>query len=116
VDRGQGVRISGQEPTAVGLLAVDRETITSELRRLSADAGGHGQRVPAPRVGDFADDRDLFQVTDATDLSLSVSRREDDGKSIPAQRLSARVKKHDIVGHQREQALKIAGIDGIDPS
>ena len=40
--RGQHIRIAGQEPAAVGLFAVDRDTITSESALFSADAWGHG--------------------------------------------------------------------------
>src|SRR5438105_2419453 len=77
--RRQRVRIAGQEPAApirtTGSLAVHRHPIAGELRRLlffgdawdAWDAWDHGQRVPAPRVGDFADDHDLFQIADATD-------------------------------------------------
>jgi len=48
--------IAGQEPAAVGLLTVDRDPITGELRRVPAGARGYRQRVPSPCVRDFADD------------------------------------------------------------
>jgi len=112
---GQCVGVAGQEPTAVGLFAVDRDPITGELRRFPAGARGHRQRIPAPRVGDFADDHDLFQLAAAKNPNLLVSGREVAGKSIPADRRLARVEEHDIVRHQREQADQIAGVDGIDP-
>src|SRR5690349_2272797 len=62
----QRVGIAGQEPAALWLFAVYRHPMPGELRRFSADARDHGQRVPAPSVRDFADDHDLFQVADAT--------------------------------------------------
>ena len=40
--RGQRVGIAGQEPAAVGLFAVYRDSMTGELRRFSAGARGHG--------------------------------------------------------------------------
>jgi hypothetical protein len=42
-DRGQHIRIAGQEPSAVGLFAVDRHTITGKPTFLSAGAWGHGE-------------------------------------------------------------------------
>src|SRR3989442_15251589 len=80
INRGQRVGIAGQEPAAVGLFAVYRDSMTGELRRFTAGARGHGQRVPAPRVGDFAGDCDLFQLAAATDLNLLVGGREVVGK------------------------------------
>ena len=68
--------IAGQEPAAVGLFAVDRDPITGELRRFPAGARGHPQRIPAARVGDFADDHDLFQLAAAKDPNLLVGGRE----------------------------------------
>jgi hypothetical protein len=62
--------IAGQEPAAVGLLAVYRDSMTGELRRFPAGARCHQQCVPAPRVRDFADDYDLFQLAAATDPNL----------------------------------------------
>ena len=64
--------IAGEEPAAVGLFAVDRDPMPGELRRFPAGARRHGQRVPAPRVSDFADDHDLFQLADAMDPRLLV--------------------------------------------
>lgn len=89
--------------------------MTSELRRFAAGVLGHRQRVPATRVGDFADYYDLFQLADAADPNLLVGGREVGGKFLPRERRLARVEKHDIVRHQGEQADKIASIDGIDP-
>jgi hypothetical protein len=109
------VGIAGQEPTAVGLFAVYRDSMTGELRRFPAGVGGHRQRVAAPRIGDFADDHDLFQLAAATDPNLLVGGREVGGRSIPADRRLARIEEYDIVRHQREQADQIAGVDGIDP-
>jgi hypothetical protein len=43
LDRGQHIRIAGQEPAAVGLFAVDRHTITGKPTFLSAGAWGHGE-------------------------------------------------------------------------
>ncbi len=40
--RGQHIRIAGQEPAAVGMFAVYRDTMTGELRRFPAGARGHG--------------------------------------------------------------------------
>jgi hypothetical protein len=42
-DRGQHIRIAGQEPAAVGLFAVDRHAITSKPSFLSAGAWRHGE-------------------------------------------------------------------------
>jgi hypothetical protein len=39
--RGQRVGIARQEPSAVGLFAVYRDTMTGELRPFSGDARGH---------------------------------------------------------------------------
>ena len=39
LDRGQHIRIAGQEPAAVGLFAVDRHTITGKPIFLSAGVG-----------------------------------------------------------------------------
>jgi len=112
---GQGVGVAGQEPAAVGLSAVDREAMPGELLFFPAGARGHGERVPAPRVGEFADDHDLDQLAAAIDPPLLVGRREGGGKYVPAERFVTRIEKNDIVRHQGEQTGKIAGIDGIDP-
>jgi hypothetical protein len=50
--------------------AVYRDTIPSELRRFSAAACSHGQRIPAPRVTDLADNHDFFQLADTTNHCL----------------------------------------------
>src|SRR3954447_3916279 len=55
-DRGQHIRIAGQEPAAVGLFAEDRHASTGKPTFLSVGAWGHGERVPATRVGNLADD------------------------------------------------------------
>lgn len=115
-NRGQRVSIAGQEPTAGRLLTVYRDSMTGELRRFPAGARGHRQRVPAPRVGNFADDHDLFQLAAATDPNLLVGGREVGGRPIAAERRLARIKEYDIVRHQGEQTDQIAGIDGIDPN
>jgi len=115
LNRGQRMGIAGQEPAAVGLFTVHRDSMTGELRRFPAYAWGHRQCVPAPRVRDFADDYDLFQLAAATDPNLLVGGREVGGESIPAERRLARIEEHDIVRHQREQEDQIAGIDGTDP-
>ena len=64
--------IAGQEPYAIGLFAVHRDSMTSELSRFSASEPGNRQRIPAPRIRDFADDYDLFQIAVATDLNPLV--------------------------------------------
>src|SRR5438046_5514935 len=92
--RGQRVGIASKEPAAFGLFAVHRKAIPGELCRFPAGARGHVQRVPTPRVGDFADDHDLFQLADATDPNLLVGGREVGGKSIPAERRLARIEKY----------------------
>src|SRR5262249_491654 len=106
---------AGQEPASVGLFAVYRDTIPGELRRFPAGAPGHGQRVPAPRVGDFADDHDLLQLADATEPTLLAAGPELRGKSAPAERPLTRTEKHGIVRDEGEQGDKIGGVDGIDP-
>ena len=107
--------IAGQEPSAIGLFAVYRDSMTSELRRLPARAPGNRQRVPAPRVRNFADNYDLFQLAVAMDLNLSGRGWEVGGESISAEWRLARIEEHDIVRHQCEQAGQIAGIDGTNP-
>ena len=82
--RGQHIRIAGQEPAAVGLFAVDREAITSESALFPADERGHGERVPAPRVGNLADDHDLFQLADAADPNLFDGRPRSWRRTHPA--------------------------------
>lgn len=107
--------IAGQEPAAVGLFAVYRDSMTGELRRFPACARGHRQCVPAPRVSDFADDYDFLQLAAATNPKLMMRGREVGGKSIPAERSLARAEEHDVVRHPREQADQVAGVDGTDP-
>lgn len=87
----------------------------SELGHFPADSLGHGQRVPAARVSDFADDHDLFQLATATDPSLLVCDLEDSRKSITAYGRLAWIEEYDIVRHQSEQADEIASVDGINP-
>jgi len=99
----------------MGLFAVDGDPMTGQLRGFSAGARRHGQRVSALCVGDFANHHDLFQLADAADSELLVRGREAGWKSIPAERLPARIQKHDIVGHQGQQADKITGVDRIHP-
>src|ERR1700722_7665319 len=53
--RGHRVGIAGQEPAAVGLFAIYRDTMTGELLRFSAGGRGHRKRVTALRVTDFGD-------------------------------------------------------------
>src|SRR5947209_11767717 len=113
--RRHRMSIAGQEPAAVGLLAVYRDSMTGELRRFTACALGHGQRVAAPRVRDLADDYDLFQLAAATNPNLLVRGREVGGESLLAKRRLAGTEEHDIVRHQREQADQIARIDGTHP-
>jgi len=50
------------------------------------------------------------------DQRFLVGSQEAGGKAIPAKRRSALIEKHNIVRHQAEQADKIAGVDGINPS
>ena len=114
--RGQRAGVAGQEPAAVGPSAVNGDPMADQFRRFSAGARCHGQRVPAPCEGDVADDYYLFQLADATDPRLLVSGREAGEKSIPAEWRSAWIQKHDIVGHQAEQADKVASVDCIKPS
>ena len=91
--------ITGQEPATVGLFTVYRDSMTRELRRFPAGARGYRQRIPAPRVRDFADDYDLFQLAAATDPNLLVGGREVGGESIPAERRLAWIEEHDTVRH-----------------
>lgn len=109
------MEISSQEPAAVELFAVYRDSITGELRRFPACSRSHRQRVPVLRVRDFADDYDFLQLAAATNPSLLMHSREVDGKSIPAERRLAGTEEHNVVRHQREQVRQVAGIDGIDP-
>ena len=108
--------IAGQEPTTVWLPAVYRDAMSGEMRPFPADVLRHGQCVPAPRVSDFADNYDLFQLADATNPRLLVGSRKAGRKSIPTERRFARGEKHDIVRRECEQADKIAGVNGLDPS
>ena len=41
-DRGQHIRVTGQEPAAAGPFAIDRHTITGKPILLSASERGHG--------------------------------------------------------------------------
>ena len=92
-----------------------RDSITGERPRFPAGARGHRQGVTASRVGDFADDHDLFQFADALDSNLLVSGQKVSIKLISPERRLARIEEHDIVSHQAKQADQIAGVDGIDP-
>jgi hypothetical protein len=98
-----------------GLFPVYRKTMPGEMRRIPAGLRGYGQRVPASRVSDFADNHDLFQLADAAELHLLVGGRKGGGKSISTERRLARIEKYNIFRHQGEQADKIAAVDGIDP-
>lgn len=111
----QRVGIAGEEPTTVGLFSVYRHTMPCEVRRFPAGARSCGQRVPAPRISDVADNHDLLQLAHAMDQDALVGARKAGGKSISAERRFARVKEYGIVRHQPEQADKIARVDGIDP-
>src|SRR5262249_26365281 len=82
----QSVDIAGQKPATVALLAIYRHAMPGELCRLPACARGHGQCVPAPRVGDLADNNDLFQLAGATDAHLLMGGHEVRRKSLPADR------------------------------
>src|SRR5215471_1627017 len=83
---GQSVDIAGQKPATVALLAIYGQTMPGELCRFPACARGHGQCVPAPRVGDLADNNDLFQLAGATDQHLFVGGHEVGRKSLPVER------------------------------
>src|SRR3569623_3129944 len=107
--------IASQEPAAVGLFAVYRESITGELRRFTACMRDHQQCVPAPRVSDFADDDDFFQIAAATNPKLLMRGREVGGKSIAAERRLAGAEYLNVVRHPREQADQVTGMDGLDP-
>jgi len=78
--------IAGQEPAAIGLFAVHRESMTGKLCRFPACQRGHRQCVPAPRKRDLADDYDLFQLAAATNPHLLVGGHEVGRKSLPAER------------------------------
>jgi hypothetical protein len=67
-----------------------------KLCRLPACARGRGQYVPAPSVGDLADNNDLFQLAAATDPHLLVGH-EVGRKSLPADRSMAGGEKNDIL-------------------
>ena len=107
--------IAGQEPSAIGLFAVYRDSMTRELLRLPACAPGNRQRVAAPRIRNFADNYNLLQLAVAMDLNLSGRGWEVGGESIATEWRFARIEEHDIVRHQCKQAGQIAGIDGTDP-
>jgi hypothetical protein len=64
--QGRGVGIASQAPAAVGLFAVYRDTMSGEFRRIPPGVLGDRQCIPAPRVSNFADNYDLFQLTAAT--------------------------------------------------
>src|SRR6266571_4010425 len=81
--RRQSVDIAGEEPTAIGLFAVYSDTMSGELRRFPAGALGHGQRIPAARVSDFADNHDFFQLADTTYPHPLVGGRKGGRESIP---------------------------------
>jgi hypothetical protein len=98
-----------------GLFPVYRKPMPGELRRCSSRLRGYGQRVPASRVTDFADNHDLFQLADTTELHLLMGGRKGGGKSISAKRRLAWIEKYNVFRHQGEQADKIATVDGINP-
>src|SRR5262249_32417711 len=66
--------LHGETATAAQL--VSRHTMPGELCCFPACSRGHGQRVPAPRVGDLADNNNLFQLACATDPHLLVGGHE----------------------------------------
>jgi hypothetical protein len=107
--------ITGQEPVAVGLFAVDGEPMACQLRCFSVGSRFHGQRVPAPCVGDLTEDGDLLNLAHALNPGALVTDHETVGEFTPANRLFAWIQKHDIVRHQGEQPRKIARIDRINP-
>ena len=112
---GQSVDIAGQKPATVALLAIYRQTMPGELCRFPPCARGHGQRVPAPRVGDLADNNDLFQLAGATDPHLLVGGHEVGRKYLLAEWRLAGAEKNDILRDQCEQTSQVTGIDGINP-
>lgn len=107
--------IASQEPAAGRLFAVHRDSMAGEMRRLPACTRGYRQCVTAPGVCDFADDYDFFQLAAAVDTNLFVRGQEVGGEPIQAGWCLARTEEHDVVRHQHEQAIQIAGIDGTDP-
>src|SRR6185437_7330784 len=113
--KSQGVGIASEQPSTFPLFAVHREAIPGQLRRFPGAARRHVQHVAAPRVRDFTDHDDLFQLADATDAKLLVSGRKVCRESAAADRCLARSEKHGVVRHQAEQAGEIAGVDGVDP-
>src|SRR5215468_12426174 len=95
--RGQSVDIARQKPAAVALLAIYRHAMPGELCRLPTCARGHGQCVPTPRIGDLADNNDLFQLAGATNPHLLVSGHDVGRKSLPTERRLAGGDKNDIL-------------------
>jgi len=76
LDRRQGMRVAGQQPTAVGLLAVDGDPMTRQFHGVTTGVWRQRQRVPAQRVGHVANDSDLFRLADAADPELLVGTQE----------------------------------------
>ena len=81
--------ITGQEPVAVGLFAIDSDSIAGQLCCFSAGSRFHGQRVPAPRVRDLAEDRDLLDLAHAMNPGALVTDQKALGEFTPANRLFA---------------------------
>jgi hypothetical protein len=106
------VDIAGQKPATVALLAIYRHAMPGELCRLPASAWGHLQCVPASRVGDLADNNDLFQLAGATDPHLLVGGPEVGRKSLPAERRLAGGEKNDILRVQGRKSLLMRAILG----
>jgi proteic killer suppression protein len=114
-NRGQRMGIARKEPAAIGLFAVDRDSIARHLRCFPTKTRGHRQCVPASRVCDFAADNGLLQLARTTDPNPLVRVREVGGEAISPDRRLAWIQEHHIVRHQREQPDQIACIDGTDP-
>ena len=76
--------ITGQEPVAVGLFAIDSDSIAGPLCCFSAGSRFHGQRVPTPRVRDLAEDRDLLNPAHAMNRGALVTGQKALGEFTPA--------------------------------
>lgn len=96
--------ITGQQPAAVGLFAVDRHPMPGQLHRVSAGSRLHGQRIPAPCVGDFTVHGDLLNFAHTMNPRALMTFQEAIGEFMPAKRLCAWIQKHHIIRHQGEQS------------
>ena len=80
----QRMGIAGEQPAAVGLFAIDSDSVAGQLRCFSAGSRFHGQRVPTTCVGDLAEDGDLHNLAHAMNPRALVTDQEAVWEFTPA--------------------------------